>query len=201
MCGLSEKTVRRWIASGRLPAEKIDGVYSVALADVVELGGGVSATLSAPASAPGTDRVSARSADTDVRTDEGNVRPSERPTALAQADALASLIQATLTPIVAPLVAELAASRQTVERQAQTIAELREERGRLTAELAAGRAKSPPDASTATHAPDLTPEPLPSFPWPVPPSPGGRALAPWLLSVLAIVVAVAVLLAVSAVYG
>jgi hypothetical protein len=57
------------------------------------------------------------------------------PTALAQAEALASLIQATLTPIIGPLVGELAASRQTVERQAETIADLREERGRQTAEL------------------------------------------------------------------
>ena len=35
--------------------------------------------------------------------------------------------------------AELAASRQTIERQAETIAALREDRGRLTAELEASR--------------------------------------------------------------
>jgi excisionase family DNA binding protein len=29
-CGVSEKTVRRWIASGKLPAEKVDGAFRVA---------------------------------------------------------------------------------------------------------------------------------------------------------------------------
>jgi hypothetical protein len=65
----------------------------------------------------------------------------------------------------------------------------------------AGDTESHTDASTATQVPNLTPELLPSFAWPVPPPPGVRTLAPWLLSVLAIVVAVVVLLAVSAVYG
>jgi hypothetical protein len=78
--------------------------------------------------------------------------------ALAQADALASLIQATLTPIIAPLVGELAASRQVNERltdqlmsQADTIAELREERGRLSTALAAEREKSSLEARTAAQ--------------------------------------------------
>jgi excisionase family DNA binding protein len=29
LCGVSEKTVRRWIASGKLPAEKVDGLFRV----------------------------------------------------------------------------------------------------------------------------------------------------------------------------
>src|SRR5919112_6348512 len=48
------------------------------------------------------------------------------PAPIAQAEALAALIQATLTPIVAPLVAEQAALRQTVERQAGELGDLRE---------------------------------------------------------------------------
>ena len=56
------------------------------------------------------------------------------PTAMAQAEALTRFVQATVATVLGPLVAELAASRQTNERQAQKIAELREDRGRLTAE-------------------------------------------------------------------
>jgi hypothetical protein len=61
------------------------------------------------------------------------------PAPVAQAEALAALIQATLAPIVAPLVAEQAALRQTVERQAEQVADLRETIGRQHAELEAER--------------------------------------------------------------
>jgi chromosome segregation ATPase len=50
---------------------------------------------------------------------------------------MAALISASIVPVLAPLVAQLDAHRQTVERQAETIAELREARGRLGAELEA----------------------------------------------------------------
>ena len=60
---------------------------------------------------------------------------------------MVALFQATLAPIVAPLVAEQAALRQVVERQAeqlvgkeQEIGAIREERGRLAAELEAEQA-------------------------------------------------------------
>jgi hypothetical protein len=78
----------------------------------------------------------------------------------AQAEALGTLVQATLTPVVTPLVAELAAYRQTVERQAEVLAALREERGRLAErvaglerELAAPREPGEPPLSPAagTH--------------------------------------------------
>jgi helix-turn-helix protein len=137
MYGRSEKTVRRWIAAGKLPAEKIDGAYLVDLADVARIVGDVSTPTSAPTSAPGADTMSAQDTDTDVRTDEGDVRP----TPLAQADALASLIQATLTPIIAPLVGELAASRQALERQAGELRELEREVGRVSALLDSARAQ------------------------------------------------------------
>jgi hypothetical protein len=70
------------------------------------------------------------------------------PTPIAQADAMVSLIQTTIGTVLGPLVGELAASRQGNERQAEqlagyaaTIAELREDRGRLTAELAGAQAE------------------------------------------------------------
>src|SRR4051794_15835498 len=107
--GRSEKTVRRWITAGKLPAEKVDGSYLVDLADVERLVGEVSPPLSAPS----TDPMSADSADSDIRTESEDVRPS----ALAQAEAISTLVQTTVAAVLGPLVAELAASRQTVERQ------------------------------------------------------------------------------------
>jgi hypothetical protein len=56
---------------------------------------------------------------------------------LALADAVEAAIKATLTPMVAPLVDELAACHRLIERLATEIAELREDWGRLTAELEA----------------------------------------------------------------
>jgi excisionase family DNA binding protein len=197
--GRSEKTVRRWIASGRLPAEKIGGAYSVDLADLAQLVG----ALSAPTSAQGPDTVSAPGADPDVRTDVDDVHPAARSSALAQADALALLIQSTLTPIVAPLVAEIAASRQTIERQAETIRQQAERLGLQRAELVIQRSeltslrdeiesltapeapKSTLDASTgAQSAGPATESRMSRF----------RPLVPWLLALLTIV-AVIVLLA------
>ena len=56
---------------------------------------------------------------------------------LALADAVVGVIKATLTPMVAPLVDELAACHRLIERLTTEIVELREDRGRLTAELEA----------------------------------------------------------------
>lgn len=33
-CGVSERTLRRWIADGRLPAAKVDGAFRIAAADL-----------------------------------------------------------------------------------------------------------------------------------------------------------------------
>lgn len=54
---------------------------------------------------------------------------------LAQAEAISGLVQATVATVLGPLVGQLDAQRQTIERQADTIADLREERGRQSAEL------------------------------------------------------------------
>jgi hypothetical protein len=84
---------------------------------------------------------------------------------------MVSLIQATIGPVLGPLVAELAASRQVNERQAEQlagyaamIAELREDRGRLTAELEALKASRSPVAASETAPgvrPSLRPQPAP----------------------------------------
>ena len=130
MYGRSEKTVRRWIASGKLPAEKVDGVYLVSTAAVAELVGDVSAPIIAQVSAPGTDSMSTQGADTDVRPDEEDVRPSERPGLdIMRAEAMAAYTRSLLEPLV-----------QTIERQANRVAELERENGRQAAELEAMKA-------------------------------------------------------------
>jgi hypothetical protein len=198
MYGRSEKTVRRWIASGKLPAEKIDGAYLVDLADVAQLIGDVSAQMSAPTSAPGADGVSTQSTDTDVRPDEEDVRPS----ALVQAEALTSLIQTTIAAVLGPLVGQLDAQRQTIERQAEQLVSQAETIGRQSAELERAAAAvvalgEENEALRASHAKqDANPGPVATDATtdaPVPLPARLRALAPWLLAVLA-VAALAVLL-------
>src|SRR5690349_11516252 len=55
LCGLSEKTVRRWIKAGKLRADKIDGAYSVVLDEVSALAGRMGGHLSAPGTDTSTD--------------------------------------------------------------------------------------------------------------------------------------------------
>jgi hypothetical protein len=62
------------------------------------------------------------------------VLPSSEP---APGESIAAVIQATLVPIVSPLVHEIAESRRVIERLAGEVAELREQRGRLAADLEA----------------------------------------------------------------
>lgn len=104
---------------------------------------------------------------------------------------------------------ELAASRQTIERQAEQLVSQAETIGYLRAEVAALSIPPQPQAAGgAPTLPDPAPEPPPPsepFPWPIPPHPplrGAtilrlasslrtyadivRALAPWVLAVLAI---------------
>jgi hypothetical protein len=66
---------------------------------------------------------------------------------------MVALIQTTITTVLGPLVSELTSSRQTIERQAEEIAGLREDRGRLTAENAALRAAQTLPASNLTLEP------------------------------------------------
>jgi excisionase family DNA binding protein len=106
------------------------------------------------------------------------------------AEAMVSLIQTTIATVLGPLVAELAASRQTNERQADRIAELERENGRLTERL---------ESATPAHSPvaaDLTPEvPEATTDAPLAVWRSWRGLAPWLLGLVLAIGAVVVLLA------
>jgi hypothetical protein len=125
----------------------------------------------------------------DPPSQEAPRRLQDPPTPATQAEAITAMIQTTIATVLGPLVAEQSALRQTVERQADEIAELREDRGRLTAENAALRAaqaqqeaqQAPPDVGSTSDTRMAV-------------SPRLRALAPWLLAVLAIVGVVVLLL-------
>jgi hypothetical protein len=126
--GVSVATVRRRIRAGELVAERL--IRPQGSAFVVRL----------PLDA------SARVGDTYDTEQEPGVTTRTQASA---PEAMAALIQATLTPIIAPLVAQLDAHRQTVEHQAETIGQLREDRGRLSAELAGAQAEIQALASSA----------------------------------------------------
>jgi hypothetical protein len=119
------------------------------------------------------------------------------------AEAIVSLIQTTIATVLGPLVGQLDAPRQTIERQAEEIAGLREERGRQSAKLeraastvvALGEENATLWASQAQQASD--PGPVASESHQGEPSVSRsarlRALAPWLLATLAIVAVVVLL--------
>jgi excisionase family DNA binding protein len=158
--GVSASTIRRRIRAGTLQVTETRRPQGVVW--LVHLPPGVR-----PATA--TDTVDTPPVDT---------APTTQP---APADAMVSLIQTTIGTVLGPLVSELAASRQTIERQAETIADLREERGRLSAELAAERqAKASTDGPTAPQPVTLPLEPS---------TPRWRSWWPWLLIVAFLVVA------------
>ena len=95
-------------------------------------------------------------------------------------------MQATVATVLGPLVVELGASRQANERQAEQIAQLREDRGRLTAELERAAstivALSPvQEARTASEPP----APATDAPSPLPIS--LSTLVPWLITGAALI--------------
>jgi excisionase family DNA binding protein len=141
--GVSESTVRRLVKAGKLEAERVLRPQ------------GYIWLVNVPA--PSTDAPATRQ---QVATMEGGHPPS--------ADPLAAWTRTVLEP----LVAELSLSRQTIERQAQQLGDLREERGRLLVELEHARA-----AISAAEMPK-EPEPAP-VPEPLTPEPDGQASAPW----------------------
>lgn len=96
----------------------------------------------------------------------------------ASAEAMVSLIQATIGTVLGPLVGQIDAQRQTIERQAERIEALAREVGELRAENRALESR------TAAQNEEALRELFPSR-W--------RVLTPWLLALLAIVVAVALL--------
>jgi excisionase family DNA binding protein len=158
--GVSASTIRRRIRAGALRVEETRRPQGVVW--LVHLPAGT--TVDAPTA----------TVDTAPVTTTATAQPA--------GDAIAAMIQATLTPIIAPLVAELAASRQANERQAEQLVSQAETIGRQAAEL---------DTLRAAHSSGAAR----TAPQPVEPTAATRmarvrALAPWLLAVLAIVAVV-----------
>jgi hypothetical protein len=128
MYGCSENTLRRWIASGKLSAERGDGEYLVRTADVAQLVGDVPALESA------------QGADPDVRSDAEDAPPAGPPgTDIMRAEAMSVYTRSLLEPLVA-----------LVQQQGTTIREQAETLGRQAAELEALSAAHSPRASDRT---------------------------------------------------
>jgi hypothetical protein len=210
LAGVSVRTMRRRVAapSSVMTAGHGQARRIVAASVAVAPPPGDSATDGRADVTPASDRLAtpaASAAMTEAMTEDGAAVTADSPavtpaTSMAMAGlvALADRLTSENRELSRQLV-DVAAAAAVWQERAGTLADrLAVAESRL---LALGAPESPLTAPTSPEPPDLTPEPLLSFPWPVPPSPDVRALAPWLLSVLAIVVAVVVLLAVSAVYG
>jgi hypothetical protein len=135
---VSLNTLRKRIASGQVTAERVHRpqghVWRVYL------------DVDHPATEPAQHHASLHAA--------ASSNTVQQPaTALAQTEALTTLIQATVREAITPLV-------EVLERQAGEIAELREDRGRLTAELerAAGTVVALSDDGAAARTPESPPE-------------------------------------------
>jgi excisionase family DNA binding protein len=141
--GLSEKTVRRWIASGKLRADKRGRAYRVDLSELATVIGRDNGHASGPSADSGP------TADTIADSSTADSRSGR--SALSAVAELVGLVD-----------------RLTVEnRQLAEAATLWQERaGTLADRLAVAESQlaaltapeSPTDASTATHAPEPTPE-------------------------------------------
>jgi excisionase family DNA binding protein len=115
LLGVNVVTIRRMIKRGQLEAERVHRPQGSAyLVTLPQHGTGDGTPTEQPAQ--------------DMSRTHGAATP-------APAEAMVSLIQTTIATVLGPLVGQVEASRQTIERQAETIAELREERGRHAAEL------------------------------------------------------------------
>jgi excisionase family DNA binding protein len=135
-CGVSEKTIRNWIASGRLSAEKSAGSFRIAQGDLDTLRRG------SPHRPQGADSASA-----EVRADDGPQGADE------------SAVVAGLAGLVV-LVDRL----QVENRLLAEAAAVWQERARMLEErLALAPPQAPVEARTVPEPPDSTTEP--SAPW------------------------------------
>ena len=136
MCGCSENALRRWIASGKLSAERVDDEYLVRPADVAQLVGDMPALESAPGTAGGSAQESAP----DAGTDAEDARPAGPPgTDILRAEAMTAYTRSLLEPLVG-----------LVQQQGTTIREQAETIGRQAAELEARATAHSPGASDRT---------------------------------------------------
>src|SRR4051794_845979 len=114
VCGCSENALRRWIASGKLSAERVDDKYLVCPADVARLVADVPALESAPGTAGGP----VQEVDPDARTDDEDARPVGPPgTDIMRAEAMTAYTRSLLEPLLA-LVQQ---QGTTIREQAETI--------------------------------------------------------------------------------
>jgi hypothetical protein len=150
--GLSATTIRRKIDAGELEAERIARPQGTAF------------LVKVPADEP-------------PRAEDAPQTPQEAPDAHHDTPGRTDH----LTAVVVPLVAQIDALRKTVERQADQLVTQAETIGRLTAELAAERSKSPLDASTGAQSVEPTTDTRMAR---------LRPLVPWVLMVLALAVVV-----------
>jgi excisionase family DNA binding protein len=174
--GVSTATVKRRIRDGSLEAEPLSRPQGIEYR--VRLPRDVTPALTAPDSdVPGAlSEVSALLAE---RSD------SEKPPLNGSAHVTTQDILVAITAAVAPLTERLAVQDATIARQAETIqqqsgviAELREDRGRLTAEIEALRtSQAQQGANPGPEAPALTTDALVPLPARL------SYLAPWVLLV------------------
>ncbi len=137
MYGRSENTLRRWIASGKLSAERVDDEYLVRTADVAQLVADVPTSGSAPGTARG---FTAQGADPDACPDGEDARPAGPPgTDILRAEAMTAYTRSLLEPLVG-----------LVQQQGTTIREQAETIGRQAAELEARATARSPGASGRT---------------------------------------------------
>jgi hypothetical protein len=133
--GVSTATVKRRIRDGTLEAEPLSRPQGIEYR--VRLPLDVPAPLTVPIAAPASDMTGPLSERSD----------SEQPPLSDGAHVTTQDASAAITAAIVPLVdrlsvadRQLAAQAETIRAQSEAIAELREDRGRLTAELAAARA-------------------------------------------------------------
>jgi excisionase family DNA binding protein len=159
--GLSEKTVRRWIASGKLKADKRGRSYRVVLSEVAALTGHDT----------GHDR--GPSADT-VQTADNHSAPNTADSTSAMSG-------------IAALVA-LVDRLQVENRDLAAAAAIWQERARVLGDqlALAAPAERPQEGQETPEAPEPAPEPRSRLPWPLPPTPNTW---PWIVAVLALVAA------------
>jgi excisionase family DNA binding protein len=166
--GVSTQTVRRMLRRGQLEGERVHRAQGSAY--VVR--------LPVPAEAGDTDATATQQPAPHMSRANATDQP-------APAEAMVSLIQTTIATVLGPLVGQLDAQRQTIERQADAIGQLRADLATAETKLAALTApESPLTASTAAGSPSLTREPLWACLAPY---------APWLLAAVAVVVMVGLL--------
>ena len=149
--GLSEKTVRRWIAAGKLTADKSGRAYRVSLSEVAALIG----QDTAHDSGPSTDTV--RTADTDSAPNTADSRPNVY--GIAELVALVDRLQAEAR--------EHAATAAMWQERAGTLADrLALAEGQLAA-LAAPQQPQDASESTEDQRPSLWLSRLPARSWAV----------------------------------